>query len=906
MPRFGSISDVISRLWAKAGPDGFHPLLCHLLDVGATTEALLGGSVPRAVGQQLIGLSDRRSIAAWCALHDLGKASPAFQSKRPELAARIEEDGLRVGSPTTPEKGPHGLVTVWTLPELLVNRGAHRLGARQVAEIVGAHHGLFPTPNQQLTVLHSLAGTGEWSECRGALVGSVLAAFDAEVPRQPVSPAQGVLLAGLCSVADWIGSNATWFPYASTTVPNAYLTEARRHAAEALDELRWSPWNAQTAAFSDLFPNIGPARPLQAEAETLAQELDGPTLIIMESPMGEGKTEAALVLAQALADRVGYGGFYMALPTQATANQMLSRLADFLARTLPEQIVHLQLIHGSAWLNSIANELRLAAETDVNEVYDDADRHGRVVTAEWFTQRKRGLLSPFGVGTVDQVLLAGLRAKHVFVRLFGLAGKVVIIDEAHAYDTYMSEVLDRTVEWLGALGASVIVLSATLPTSRRSELERAWASGIGLSSASSDVDKAYPLVTRVDKRGLTTSSPPASKSACVALVERPWNLAEGTGTEGLAAALIEAVENGGCVGVVCNTVASAQALFTAVDRHCEDDTWRRLAHSRFCAEDRAHWEAAVTTAFGPIGGPRPRRAILIATQVIEQSLDVDFDLLVSELAPIDLLAQRIGRLHRHPHPRPQPWAEPTCWWLGPPVTNGVPRLRRWPTGWVYDHHLLLRSWLVARDRKHMDLPGDLRALVEAVYGEGVLHPPPELAELWAETADALARKLARARAEATARFLPRPLRDLDLAELSWDPTLEDDDAHPALQALTRLGRPSLTVVCLFDVGGVVSLTRDGSRPVDLGSVPTAAMAQLFLSRSVPVSHPRFLRGLDELDGARPPAWSDSPWLRSSRVLRLQPDDTVVAIGDVGVRLDDRLGLVIAGAADDDGELQPRP
>jgi len=605
--------------------------------------------------------------------------------------------------------------------------------------------------------------------------------------------------------------------------------------------------------------------------------------------MGEGKTEAALQLAQALATTVGYGGFYVALPTQATANQMLGRLALFLGKTLPGAVVQLQLLHGSAWLNPVAAELRLAAETSVESVFDDADPCGRVVAAEWFTHRKRGLLSPFGVGTVDQVLLAGLRAKHVFVRLFGLAGKVVIIDEAHAYDTYMSTVLDRTVEWLGALGASVIVLSATLPASRRAELMAAWRRGTGTEPVPLPSNPAYPLVTCVDEHGIRFSSPPASRATRVALVEKPWPLTGPASGDGLADALVDAVADGGCIGVVCNTVAIAQDLYKAVAARSDPTLSITLAHSRFCVEDRTRWEGDLTQRFGPEPAVRPERAIVIATQVIEQSLDIDFDLLVSELAPIDLLLQRIGRLHRHPRPRPQRWASPTCWWLGPPVgPSGHPQLSGWPTGWVYDRHLLLRSWLVARERAHIDLPADLRRMVEAVYATDGLVPPPGLADQWDETAEGLKRKLLRATAEATARFLPPPSPDLDVSALSWDPSLEDDDAHPALQALTRLGRPSVTVVCLWDLDDTLSLTRDGSVPVTLGSTPSPPEAQRLLARSMPVSHPGVIDGLD----ATPPAWRESPWLRSARVLRLDSAGAPVTVGAVMVSLDDRLGLVV--------------
>ena len=460
--------------------------------------------------------------------------------------------------------------------------------------------------------------------------------------------------------------------------------------------------------------------PLQVEVEGLAATLDGPALFIIEAPMGEGKTEAALLLAQALAFAVGYGGFYFALPTQATANQMLERLVAFLAGSLGTGTVNLQLMHGAAWLNPTAQQLRAGAAVDLESVFDDSDPHARVVAAEWFTHKKRGLLSPFGVGTVDQVLLAGMRAKHVFVRLFGLAGKVVVIDEAHAYDTYMSTVLDRTIEWLGALGASVVVLSATLPTSRRSELVTAWERGTGVSVSPNETADAYPLVTKVDAGGVRLMTPAATEDRTVRLVEQLWKMSEPVA---IAEALFTAVGDGGCVAALCNTVAEAQGLYRAVlDRDGDEpELWTGLAHSRFCADERANWEQDLRERFGPPPSRmRPERGILVATQVVEQSLDLDFDLLLTALAPIDLMLQRIGRLHRHARTRPARWQQPTCWWIGPPLDEtDLPLLREWPSAAVYDAHLLLRSWVLCRQCAAIELPGDLRRLIDAVYGTGL-------------------------------------------------------------------------------------------------------------------------------------------------------------------------------------------
>lgn len=885
-----------AHLWGKAADeDAYHPLLCHLLDVGATAEAIVGALAP-TVRTDLESLADLGSLAAWCALHDLGKASPAFQAKRMDLAERLDEEGLKVGSALDAHRAPHGLVTLWTLPEVLRPYGGDPVGVRRLASVLAAHHGLFPTATQALAVHRSLAGTGDWTTCRAALAKHVLDAFGAAPPQKGITITDAVVLAGLCSVADWVGSNRSWFPYTPSTGVDArtYLAQARERAAAALDELYWRPWTPRFATFGELF--TAAPRPLQAAVEAVAGDLCGPSLVLVEAPMGEGKTEAAFLVAQALAARNSYGGLYFALPTQATANQMLLRMRAFLEATLPGEVANLHLLHGTAWLSPTAKELLSGATTEMTGVEDDGDPRGRVVAAEWFTHRKRGLLSPFGVGTVDQVLLAGLRTKHVFVRLFGLAGKVVVLDEVHAYDTYMTTVLDRTIAWLGALGASVVVLSATLPARRRRELLAAWRRGAGAAAEPTVEINDYPAVVVSDRQGIRVSAPSAFREQTFDLSELPGSLANPDDAAHLATSLLDTVAGGGCLGVVCNTVSGAQALFRALLAHDEaEEVWTVLAHSRFCAEDRALWEDRLRQQLGPPpDSMRPARAIVVATQVIEQSVDLDFDLLVTELAPIDLVFQRMGRLHRHHRPRPSRWSSPTCWWLGPPLdAKGAPVFERWPTAYVYAPHLLLRSWLVARSRQTVSFPGDLRYLIEAVYGDEDPEVPADLQELWRSTAEDLRRSLADAEAQAKSRFLPPPMAELDPSELSWSPSIEDDDAHPDVQALTRLGPPSTSVVCLWGLDGTPSLTREGTRPVDLAAVPGPEEARQLLGRALPLAFPRSRQGLAKALAAQtPPAWRDSPWLASARLLRLDTGGARVRIGGLDVTLDERLGLVI--------------
>ena len=461
------------QLWGKTGPEGtWHPLLCHLLDVAAVASRLLESQVSRPVLRRMarnLGLSEE-SFTKWVlflvALHDLGKATPDFQRKRKESVAMLRSLGFAF-----PVSGnqPHGRVTASELQHHLRRAGFTPELARQAARWVGGHHGVFPN-DEQVLALEGLTGSGAWEEARQWLVDQVAALFcpgDAPSTENVVADV-GLWLAGLTSVADWIGSMDEYFTFAQgPIVPAEYYNASLGRADGALAQIGFRPWRVGAQrAFEDLF-GFAP-RPLQEATVELSRGVDEPLFAIVEAPMGEGKTEAALWLGHELGRIAGHGGLYIALPTTATSNQMFQRVSRFLSESY-EGKLGLQLLHGSASLVEPFSRL--------HSVFDDepgTSASGTIVAEEWFAKRKRGLLTTFAVGTIDQALMGVLRTKHGFVRLYGLAGKTVVLDEVHAYDAYTSRLLDRLVAWLKHLGASVILLSATLPSARRRELLAAW------------------------------------------------------------------------------------------------------------------------------------------------------------------------------------------------------------------------------------------------------------------------------------------------------------------------------------------------------------------------------------------------------------------------------------------------
>jgi CRISPR-associated endonuclease/helicase Cas3 len=913
--------------WAKIhkgeGYDaGYHPLLCHMVDVAMVAHAMWTDILPQAskerISQSLgCGPDDTgRHIAFWAGLHDIGKASPAFQLQ--DEAARTYLRAAGLPCPDT-DRLDHGTSTACILNSMLAGTfGYSSELALQVAFIAGAHHGAIPSSNRICSAPERSVGKGAWIPARVDLACMLHGATG--VPNQPsaglLDSPTGFFVAGLISVADWIGSSEDYFPFAefkTRCIENVdawtYPATAAERAHHALDSLGWTQWQPShtSISFRALF-DFEP-RPLQQAVVELASRISSPALVIVESPMGEGKTEAAMYLSdRAIAG--GERGSYFALPTMATSNQMFDRVCKFLAKRYPEDIVNVQLLHGHAALSAEFQELRrrgnrLLQPAGVDDERSDSASDADVIAAEWFTYRKRGLLAPFGVGTVDQALLAALQVRHVFVRLFGLSHKTVIIDEVHAYDTYMSSLLERLLEWLAAIGSPVILLSATLPSNRRSALAKAYKKGLGVKTSDSDDSACYPRLTWVSERSSGSTHVPASSSSSRRLGIN-WvdcSLPEASGDEfELGRMLAESLSEGGCAAVICNTVAQAQRVYQALKPYFPGkaaDGWPELGllHARYPFADRQRRERQALKRFGRVDSSdvkRPSRAVLVSTQIIEQSLDLDFDLMVSEMAPADLLLQRSGRLQRHSQTlRPERLGTPTLWIIKPDVDDcGTPDFGR-ATSRVYQPYVLLKSWLKLNPLNHITIPDDIEDIIESVYGDIALPGQfePNIMATLESARSRYEQAVTNDRQQAKQRWLGEPLANAELEMIMRDPRQEDEpELHPELQALTRLTNPTVDVVFLYGSEQSPTLDKPGKKPVDMSEPPNMYLTKRLLSRAVSISSWGVVPEL--LFNSKPPAaWRKSPLLRRHRLLILDNDYSVVVAG-YRVCLDRDLGLTI--------------
>ena len=740
---------MLEALWAKKEEkDGlvyWLPLTVHLEDTGRIMGLLWEHWMSEGQKRTIADDTDiGKQIAIFIgAIHDIGKASPAFQLKKgfansKDLDKELTEKLVRAGfididSPdllSSPEKTPHGLAG-----EVILSVLSDRFKKENdIGSIVGGHHGR-PIDNKSMIseVLSSYKKNLFQSENEDSDIYKKWVSVHTEILNNALKsssfkrcedipilsqPAQAMLL-GLLTMADWIASNTYFFPLIG--IFDDTDIDMDKRCEHGFTKWRYSNqsdmWVPEVYAdCKDLFKERFGFEPRDVQsifAQTIS-DAKNPGLVILEAPMGLGKTEAALVGAEELAVKSGRSGLFFGLPTQATSNGIFPRIISWLKKQSVEvgEKRGLRLVHGKAFLNEEYNNLTSASNIDIDG--DNEGREGFVVN-QWFCGKKTAIMDDFVVGTVDQLLMMALRQKHLALRHLGLSKKVVVIDEVHAYDAYMDQYLNMALEWLGAYNVPVILLSATLPKKSRVDFIKHYLTGKGVKLGKEDMSSLmvedYPLITYTDNdKALTVKD--------FALIEDKRIEIKYTDTESLPNLMDSLLDGGGNVGVIVNTVKKAQNIAKELSEKFGDENVM-LLHSSFIATDRVKNEEKLMKYLGK-EGDRPDKLIVVGTQVIEQSLDIDFDVMISDIAPVDLLIQRMGRLHRHTRDnRPKKHEKPVLYVLG------NDRNLEFETGSmaVYGGYLLARTGYFLGDS--IRLPSDISRLVQEVYDENI---DPELSD----------------------------------------------------------------------------------------------------------------------------------------------------------------------------------
>lgn len=703
----------------------------HSFDTAGIMEKLAQKRLPESISDYLCAECGGReklfSTLKFCALvHDIGKLTIVFQSRIYDavdfspfaVCVELPKSGSLVNASDT----PHALASEAILLKLGCREG--------VASIAGAHHG---RPSALADVRDQISGActavenfygkrgkyrqlfeslwKEWIdfslECAGFSELSDLP--DMAVPAQ-------VVISGMLVTADWIASNTTYFPLISAD-PKGEFGDYPKRIENAWTTIGFpNMWESKARfglddeAFKERFGFL--PNPTQADIISTATDAESSGIYIIEAPMGLGKTEAALALSEILAARAGAGGMFFGMPTQATSNGIFPRLEKWAGGLAEDEqtLLAIKLAHGNAALNEDYREL-FTGHSNLNIESDSG-----LIVHDWFSGRKQTLLSDFVIGTVDQLLMAALKQKHVMLKHFGLSGKVVVVDECHAYDAYMSQYLDMAIKWLGIYKVPVIILSATLPEKRRAELIEAYTDSEKHRAKHTEayVDEktadeawkhslAYPLLTYTENNTVKQKAlafDGENKEVSVRRIIR----------DEVAATAGYAVERGGCVGVIVNTVRKAQEIAAEL-QSAFPKAEVIIMHAQFIMTDRAKREEQILKRVGKHSTPESRRGlIIVGTQVLEQSLDLDFDLMITELCPMDLLLQRTGRLHRHNRVRPQGLETASCF-----VLDETDDSFDSGSAAIYGEWLLMRTRALLPNK--LTIPSDIPLLVQQTYDE---------------------------------------------------------------------------------------------------------------------------------------------------------------------------------------------
>ena len=688
------------------------PLYMHLKDTAEITKKLTEEFLSESFYKSCdLSRDEFKKVTTFLAyVHDIGKATIGFQYKigkhLPDRIEILKHNGVYIPSYMNDEsvqKTPHALageaiLLYFNCPD-------------DIAAVVGAHHGIpaeggtlrnndLNDKPQEIVGYENYFGDNNreflekiwWSFIKEALDHSGYESLE-ELPE--LNSAAQMIICGLIIAADWIASNTEYFPLIDIENEGENIRYNKRieSAWENIDFPEM--WKSIREEYSDEdFRSLFGFNPSNTQREILdiVEKSENAGLYILEAPMGCGKTEAALSSAELLAAKFGKNGLFFGMPTQATANGIFPRVKNWAEKQSLEFFHSIQLKHGSSALNKAFMKIQKGIP---NEESDSG-----LIIHKWFCDNKKACLADFVVATVDQMLMMALKRRHVMLLHLGLSEKVVIIDEVHAYDAYMNQYLERALQWLGTYHTPVILLSATLPANRRMSLIRSYL-GIKKSDIKYEENEAYPLLTWTDGGNIYQQSLSYIGNHKSVKINHCYN-------EDICDMIKNVVNSGGCVGIILNTVNKAQMVAEMVRNEITGDVL--LYHAQYIMTDRAEKERELLERIGKSSTAEKRNGfVVVGTQVLEQSLDIDFDLLITDICPMDLLLQRLGRLHRHDRDyRPIEAKEPVCYVITDEYEDEKSGSRSIYGGW------LLKETLEFLPDSIM-LPDDISPLVQKVY-----------------------------------------------------------------------------------------------------------------------------------------------------------------------------------------------
>ena len=836
-------------------------------------------------------------------VHDLGKATAIFQVKKSfngdyELDSLIIEKLINAGfkdidkfALAKRENIGHNISGQYLLTKFGVNFC--------VTNIIGSHHGK-PISKNESEICDSFTSSlfqddninSEraiyWQNLQKNIFNKALFECGFSDPKDlPLISQPGqVILSGLLIMADWISSNEAYFPLISLDQDEVSPDRVEVGFTKWLDE-RAEAW-VPNPYFENIYKsrfNFKP-RDAQRKISEVINNIDEPGIVILEAPMGMGKTETALIAVEDLAQKTERTGMFFALPTQATSNGIFTRVREWLDHIEGEK--SLRLIHGKAQLND-----------EFSKLPKSRNIHGGdgVGVNEWFAGRKVSILDDFTVGTVDQILLAALKQKHLMLRHLGLSNKVVVIDEAHAYDSYMNIYLNQAIRWLGAYRVPVVILSATLPISKRNSLLKSYMMGANLDYGSIpkpegfETNEAYPLLTYNDGANIKQFADfETDEGIDYQIIKKSKDE-----SEDLVGLIKENTPKGGIVGVMVNTVRKAQDFAKqCIESFGEDRV--EILHSSFIATDRYKKEKNLIETIGK-NGTRPDFKIVIGTQVIEQSLDIDFDILITDLAPMDLILQRMGRLHRHEETkRPENLKNPIVYVLncgGYDFDKG--------SSFVYSPYILFRTEYYLPEK--INLPNDISHLVQLVYGDGDLDLEEDLQKLYEKYRDKRDKEIDDKEVKANVCRLDKPLKKVaegkNLSNWLKNSNKMAESSDVKANAQVRDSSDTIEVIALktceggyefFDQAGILD-SSDNKTAMEIAKRTIKLPNAVYFDKENGYIIDKIIEDLEKYYLENLSAWDDQAWLKNSLAIIFDSNNEF-RLGDKLLLYDEKYGLIV--------------
>lgn len=809
---------ILFQYWGKASVNAsgnrWHPLVYHAIDVAtvascwwtesSTLKKIFSGATNKEE-------AELHQLCAWVlffvALHDLGKLDLRFQLKAPQLFKTIRPEvnpkdyDISNGEITNFNHGLAGLA--WANHEYRKwiddDDNSREIWERWSPWLIAVtgHHGEFLEPTRpslleadkkliavDVAVRHAFLCQLEQLFLKSA--GQSLKNGPPNLPKY----AQ-FWLAGFCSVCDWIGSNEKVFPYHDPGPTLEEYYELSNVNSSWMSELGLSVEKNEYRGVGELLPDGKTPRGCQVLVDSLPLV---PGMTLIEAPTGSGKTEAALAYAWRLLAAETADSIIFALPTQATTNAMFLRVVTYAERIFDS--ANLVLAHGKSHFIAEFQALIASAKPSSAQGSEEAS----IQCAEWLaTSRKRVFLGQMGICTVDQVLLSVLPVRHNFVRGFGVYKSILIVDEVHAYDAYMHGLLGEVLKRQSDMGGSAVLLSATLPEVVRRKLFESWG------AQSNDAETPYPAVWHITPKVVTcTTVPederPQTRFVGIQLLKRP----KASPDDQLLEQIVTAAESGALVGVVVNLVDEAQRLARDLNKIAKGPV--DIFHARYRFIDRLAKEKTTLEHYGR-SSKRNTGRILVATQVVEQSVDLDFDWMITQICPVDILFQRMGRLHRHDRKRPRGFEKPRCQIISVGSSDyGLHKL-------IYGNaRVLWRTEKLLSQVNEVVFPNAYRTWIEEVYAE----------ESWNDEPDEIYGDYCSWRQE-------QQQRESEAIRLTTMNVTDFRDTDARVTSLTRDGETSLTVLLLREDGALLDGTRiktvnerDQEEVLTLHSVPVPA------------------------------------------------------------------------------------